>query len=139
MTPTGLVFPVGSKLGEDYDDKLLVGAWNTGSLYALPLDAGRNGFNLSGFPDLMDLMANNNAEKEQLRIGTGFGSAFDGIVDLELGPDGAVYVVAIGGSVYRITGPGPPPVPAFTAAGLAALGLLIAGVAVVALSSSRAR
>jgi hypothetical protein len=39
-----------------------------------------------------------------LKLGSGFG----GISDLDVGPDGALYVVSIGaGSVFRITGTGP--------------------------------
>jgi glucose/arabinose dehydrogenase len=111
MSPTGLVLPAGSNLGADYDDKLLVGAFNNANLYAIPLDATRSGFDFSDFPDLTDLVADNNVEKDQLRIGSGFGSNFNGITDLEMGPDGALYVVSIGGSVYRVTGPGPGPGP----------------------------
>jgi glucose/arabinose dehydrogenase len=107
MAPTALVLPVGSSLGGDYDGKLLVGAFNNATLYAIPLDGTRSAFDLSGFPDLTDLVADNNVEKDELRIGSGFGGNFSGITDLKVGPDGALYVVSIGGSVFRITGPGP--------------------------------
>lgn len=107
IAPTAIVLPVGSSLGGDYDDQVLVGDFNFGQLYALPLDATRNAFQFSGLPDLGDLVADNNAERDQLRIGSGFGGPFNGITDLKVGPDAALYVVAIGGSVYRITGPGP--------------------------------
>jgi glucose/arabinose dehydrogenase len=106
-SPTGIVIPVGSSLGASYDNKLLVGAFNNATLYAIPLNASRNGFDFSSFPDLSDLVADNDVEKDLLRLGSGFGGSFNGIVDLELGPDLAVYVVSIGGSIYRITGPGP--------------------------------
>ena len=110
IAPTAIALPVGSILGGDYDDKAIVGDFNTAQLYALPLDAMRNGFDFSGFPALADGVADDNAQRDQLRIGGGFGGSFNGISDLEIGPDGALYVVSIAGSVYRIAGPGPGPV-----------------------------
>jgi glucose/arabinose dehydrogenase len=101
---TALLFPSGSALGPAYDDVALVGDFNNAQLYRLPLDAQRDGFDLSGFTGLDDLVADSSTERNALRIGTGFGGAFGGITDLEQGPDGAVYVVSIGaGAVYRIT------------------------------------
>jgi len=48
---------------------------------------------------LNDLVALNNAEADLVRLGTGFPA----VTDLEMGPDGNVYVVAIAaGAVYRI-------------------------------------
>ncbi len=109
IAPTGIVLPAGSSLGADYDGKVIVGDFSYAQLYAIPLDASRNGFNLAAFPDLGDLVADNNAERDQLRIGSGFGANFNGVTDLKIGPDGALYVVAISGSVYRITGSGAGP------------------------------
>lgn len=99
--PTAILFPVGSSWGPDYDDVAVVSDNNRGQLYALPLDGPRTALDLSGFPALLDLVADSNAEADLLRLGTDFGAA----TDLELGPDGHVYVVAIGlGNIYRITG-----------------------------------
>lgn len=107
VAPTALVFPVGSNLGAAYDDKLLVGNFNAAQLYALKLDATRNGFDFSAFPNLVDKVADNYGESDQLLLGTGFGGSFNGITDLKIGPDGALWVLSIGGSLYRIDGPGP--------------------------------
>ncbi len=99
--PTGILFPVGSSWGPDFDDVAVVGDSNRGQLYALPLDASRTALDLAAFPALLDLVADSNAEADLLRLGTGFGA----VTDLELGPDGHVYVVDIGlGNIYRITG-----------------------------------
>ena len=139
IAPTAILFPVGSRLGRKYDSRALVGAFNSGQLYAIPLDVFRDGFDFAGFPLLADLVADNHAESDQLRIGTGFTGNFAGITDLKIGPDGALWVLSIGGRLYRIDGPGPwqPSVPALSAAGFAALGMLLAGVAAVALSGRR--
>ena len=104
IAPTALTLPVGSSLGSAYDGKLIVGDFNTGRLRAFPLNPARNAFDLSGIPGLADAVADSASEEEPLKLGSGFG----GISDLKVGPDGALYVVSLGGgSVFRITGPGP--------------------------------
>ncbi len=85
--PTAIVFPSGSSLGPHYDDVAIVADSNLGQLYALPLDAPRTGFALAGA--LADRVADTQTEANALRIGQGFGS----ITDLEIAPDGDLYVV----------------------------------------------
>src|SRR5262249_37688771 len=99
--PTAIVFPNGSMLGSAYDTVALVGDFSNGFLYRLPLNAARDGFDFTAFPALQDLVADDAAEQNLLRIGEGFG----GITDLEIGPDGNLYVVSIiNGAIYRISG-----------------------------------
>ncbi|MGH9464406.1 MAG: PQQ-dependent sugar dehydrogenase, partial [Thermoanaerobaculia bacterium] len=99
--PTGILFPVGSSWGPDYDNVVLVSDNNRGQIYALPLDGPRTALDLAAFPSLTDLVADSDAEADLLRVGSGFVAA----TDLELGPDGHVYAVAIGlGNIYRIIG-----------------------------------
>ena len=117
--PTAIVFPFGSLLGPGYDAAALVGDNNSGQIFRFPLDSPRLAF---AFPqlELQDLVADNNAERDLLSIGSGFSA----ITDLKIGPDGALYIVSIGnGAVYRVTGPGPLPVPLVP--GPAALGLAL--------------
>jgi glucose/arabinose dehydrogenase len=126
LTPvgiTGIVFPYGSRLGPAYDDKLIVAEVNLGQLYALPLDAERKRFDFSGATGLSDLVADSDAERDQFRIGSGFQS----VTDLELAPDGSLYVVSFfDGTLYRIDGPGSSlPVPGLAPLGLGALALLL--------------
>jgi glucose/arabinose dehydrogenase len=100
--PTAIVFPDGSALGPSFDDSALVGDNNAGQLYEFPLNVSRDGFDLA--PPLDDLVADNNAERDLLAIGDGFGA----ITDLEIGPDGDLYVVSIGnGAIYRLPEPSP--------------------------------
>lgn len=103
--PTAIAFPVGSTLGAAYDDVALVGDSNNGNLYRFPLNALRDGFDFTALPDLQDLVADDTTEQNQVRLGQGFGA----ITDLEVGPDGNLYVVSIFGAVYRISGGGPTP------------------------------
>jgi glucose/arabinose dehydrogenase len=136
IAPTGIALPYGSRLGHAYDDRLLVGDNNLGQLYSFPLDAGRTALDLAGFAGVADLVADSASERDQFRLGSGFGA----ITDLELGPDGALYVVSIErGTVFRIEGP--PPVPALHGAPLAALAAALAatGAAALAGRSRRAR
>ena len=111
VAPTAIVFPNGSALGAAYDGVALVGDSNNGNLYRLPLNGGRTAFDLSAFPDLVDLVADSVTERNAVRIGQSFG----GITDLKIGPDNALYVVSIGlGDIYRISG-GPAPTATATA------------------------
>jgi glucose/arabinose dehydrogenase len=135
IAPTALVLPAGSNLGTPYDSKLIVGDFNVGQLLAFPLDFGRSGFNLASYPNLADLVADNDAEDDPLQIGSGFAV----ITDLDVGPDGALYVVDLVGSIYRITGPGRPLVPALSTWGVALLGIALASAALFALSGRLAR
>ena len=105
VAPTAVVFPVGSGLGPAYNDVALVGDNNTGQVYALPLDTQRNAFDFSdpSLASLQDLVADDQAEANLLRFGSGFGV----VADLEIGPDGDLYVVSLSqGAIYRVPEPG---------------------------------
>jgi hypothetical protein len=52
---TGIVFPSGGALGPAYDSVALVGDFNVGQLYRLPLNTAA--FDLSGVSGLEDLVA----------------------------------------------------------------------------------
>ena len=94
---TGLEFLAGSALGSAFDDAVVVGASNNGQLYLFRLNASRTGFVLDG--SLADLVADNATEASAVN----FGDGFTAITDLQLGPDGALYVVSIGtGEIFRI-------------------------------------
>jgi hypothetical protein len=96
---TAIVFPADSALGPAYDGMALVGDFNLGNLYRFPLNAQRTGFNLGALAGLADLVADDAAERNLVRLGANFG----GISDLKIGPDGALYVVSIGGgAIFRI-------------------------------------
>lgn len=135
IAPTGIALPFGSGLGHYYDDKVIVGDANLGQLYAFPLNAGRTALDLTGFSGVADLVADSVSERNQFRIGSGFVS----ITDLEVGPDGNLYVVSIAqGTVWRIQGPARG-VPGLPVTGMLMLGLVLAGAAVIVLGRRHAR
>jgi glucose/arabinose dehydrogenase len=117
IAPTGIVFPITSSLGRQYDRRALVGDANFSHIYALPMNASRTGFDFSGYTDVADLVADSTAERDQFSIASGFFS----ITDMVLGPDRHLYVVSHGwGTVFRISGPAVAP-----ALGPWSLGLLV--------------
>jgi glucose/arabinose dehydrogenase len=99
--PTSILFPVGSALGVGFDDSVLIGDNNAGQIYEFPLNVARDGFDLAA--PLDDLIADDNSERDLLAIGAGFGV----VTDLEVGPDGRVYVVSLSnGAIYTLPEPG---------------------------------
>jgi aldose sugar dehydrogenase len=75
---------------------MFVGDVNTGSLYHFKLNQLRDGLSLTG--PLADKVANTLEESQQAALGHGFGT----ITDLQVGPDGYLYVITFAGSLYRI-------------------------------------
>ena len=110
VAPAAIIFPAGSTMGAAYDNVALVGDYNVGQIYSLPLNATRTGFILTG--GLADLVADNSTERDQVKLGSGFGGA----TDMDIGPDGALYVLSIGnGAIYRIRAAAGTPTPTNTA------------------------
>jgi glucose/arabinose dehydrogenase len=99
VAPTGLDFLDSSALGATYQNDLFVGDYNNGNLYHFDLNADRTQLVLGG--DLADRALDPGDEDSDILFGTGFG----GITDVEVGPDGYLYVLTFqddGGSIFRI-------------------------------------
>jgi aldose sugar dehydrogenase len=94
--PTALKFLNSPRLGSQYQNDMFVGDVNTGNLYYFKLNQNRDGLVLSG--PLADKVANSLDELKSVIFGKGFGT----ITDLQVGPDGYLYVLAIDGTIYRI-------------------------------------
>ena len=95
---TDLVFvPSDNKLGKEYEGNLFVGEINSGYLYRFVLNQSRTGLLLNG--SLSDGVANNNIEKLETAFARIKGG---GITDLEIGPDGLVYIVSSTGKIMRL-------------------------------------
>ena len=94
--PTALKFLNSAKLGSQYQNDMFVGDVNTGSLYHFKLNQQRDGLALTGV--LADKVANTPDESQQAALGHGFGT----ITDLQVGPDGYLYVLTFAGNIYRI-------------------------------------
>ena len=98
--PTALSFFSSDKLGEKYKNDIFVGDIKYGNIYHFKLNKDRTGFILNGA--LADKVASGEDGTEQIEFAEGFG----GITDLEIGPDGYLYVLIYDsedGRIYRIS------------------------------------
>src|SRR6266487_4697164 len=94
--PTALKFLDSARLGSQYQNDMFVGDVNTGNLYYFKLNQNRDGLVLNGA--VADKVANSLDELNSVIFGKGFGT----ITDLQVGPDGYLYVLTFGGILYRI-------------------------------------
>jgi glucose/arabinose dehydrogenase len=101
VAPTALVFLDSDKLGKDYENDMFVGSAKKGTLYHFKLDEDRKSLSLEG--DLADLVLNKKDDTDMIKFGENFGI----ITDLDVGPDGYLYILSEfkdmhQGSIYRI-------------------------------------
>jgi len=95
--PTALTFLNSDKWGGHYENDLFVGDINKGRIYHFDLDENRTELVLEG--DLKDKVANSNKESRDAIFAGGFG----GITDIQVGPDGNLYVLSYQyGKIFRI-------------------------------------
>jgi aldose sugar dehydrogenase len=87
--PTALKFLTSDKYGKEYQNDMFVGDFNHGYLYHFELNRNRTGLELDG--TLKDRMANTTYELEDVIFGGGFGP----ITDIEVGPDGYLYILSL--------------------------------------------
>ena len=116
---TSIQFLHGSILGSGYDDAVLIGENNSPRLWLLRLNAARDGFVLtaSGLADGVFRGGDSFAP---------FGTDFSVTTDIQIGPDGAVYVVSLGaGQVYRVALVPEPATWALTLCGLFVIGVAL--------------
>jgi aldose sugar dehydrogenase len=86
---TALKFLESDKMGKEYENDMFVGDFKHGNLYHFDLNSKRTKLSLQ--EPLNDKIANNIDELKNIILGKGFG----GILDLEVGPDGYLYVLSI--------------------------------------------
>lgn len=99
VAPTAIKFLNTDKLGSEYENDLLVGDIKFGNIYSFNLDEDRNSFVLD--EPLADKVADKSKELSDVIFAHGFG----GITDLEVGPDGYLYVLVydkLDGRIYQI-------------------------------------
>jgi plastocyanin len=85
-----------NKLGKEYEGNLFVGDIKSGYLYRFLLNQSRTGLLLNN--SLSDGVADNNLQALEVV----FARIPGGITDLEIGPDGLLYIVSFGGKVLRL-------------------------------------
>jgi hypothetical protein len=95
IAPTAVLIGATPKLREEERDNLLMGDNNFGNLYHFPMNPARDGLVLTG--GVVDKVADSAAERNLNVIGTGWGVT----TDMEIGPDGYIYVVSLTGGVVR--------------------------------------
>jgi aldose sugar dehydrogenase len=94
--PTALKFLNSDKLGKQYENDLFVGDTG-GNIYHFQLNQKRTALSLNG--SLADKVADTNAENKDIA----FGSGFKTITDMQVGPDGYLYILDYHlGAIFRI-------------------------------------
>jgi glucose/arabinose dehydrogenase len=96
VAPTALKFLNSTKLGKQYQNDLFVGDFNNGNLYHFKLNQNRTDFLLNG------TLANKISYTLQESKPVVFGTGFQYITDIQVGPDGYLYVLTFFGSIYKI-------------------------------------
>jgi glucose/arabinose dehydrogenase len=86
--PTGIKFLHSDKYPKEYQGDLFVGDTNNGFLYHFDLDKDRTSLILNG--PLEDKIAHDPKELRQVVLGEGFGQ----ITDMEIAPDGYLYILS---------------------------------------------
>ena len=103
VAPTALLFFNNDKFGPEYKNDMFVGDYAYGRIYHFELNSQRDGLLLNG--PLSDKQADSDTELQSVIFGEGFGVP----TDLEIGPDGMLYVLSLrDGAVYKISRPTSP-------------------------------
>lgn len=106
--PTAVKFLNSDKLGAQYQNDMFVGDVHNGRLYHFDLNQERTGLELPEALSDKVIQTPTSPGLEDIIFGQGFA----GITDVEVGPDGYLYIVSIGqGKIFRIV-PGAPDSPA---------------------------
>jgi aldose sugar dehydrogenase len=97
VAPTAIKFLTSDKLGEQYKNDMFIADQNTFRIYHFKLNQNRTELRLQG--PLADKVADSKDELD----GTVFATLGQSISDLEVGPDGYLYLVSNwSGKIYRI-------------------------------------
>ena len=97
VSPTAISFITSDKFSQ-FHNSVLVGDFNTGTLYEFKLNNERTGFVFKN-RELTDLVLNMNDFSNEIVLATGF----MGITDIQEGPDGLLYILSLGdGKIYRV-------------------------------------
>jgi aldose sugar dehydrogenase len=101
---TAIKFLNSQKLGKEYQNDMFVGDINNGNLYRFELTDDRRDLIVDN--QLEDKIVHKGDDIDNITFGQGFhgaGTSFVGISDIEVGPDGYLYIVSFGqGAIYRI-------------------------------------
>jgi aldose sugar dehydrogenase len=100
---TDIEFFNSTELGDKYKDNIFVGDINNGNLYFFEVNGERTGMTFHD-PRLLDLVADPVEDGEASELSSLIlGEGFEGITDIETGPDGLLYILTYqDGKIYRI-------------------------------------
>jgi aldose sugar dehydrogenase len=97
VSPTAILFFNSDKLGAEYKNDIFVADYKFGRIYHFELNENRTELVLDG--TLKDKVADSNTELKDAILADGFVS----ITDMEIGPDGYLYIVSmLEGKIFRI-------------------------------------
>jgi len=97
VAPTAIAFLNSDKLGKQYENDIFVGTVNGGNIFKFDLNNNRTELVLGNLLD--DKVADTADELEDVTFADGLGL----VTDIEVGPDGYLYVVSLGHeAIYRI-------------------------------------
>jgi|SRR5215211_8027438 len=97
VAPTAIAFLSSDKLGKQYENDIFVGTVNGGNIFKFDLNNNRTELVLGNLLD--DKVADTADELEDVTFADGLGL----VTDIEVGPDGYLYVVSLGHeAIYRI-------------------------------------
>jgi aldose sugar dehydrogenase len=100
---TALKFLNSDKLGKQYQNNMFVGDINNGLLYRFMLNEARDDLSFdSGYVENTSLLADREVNDPKENQPIVFGQGFGGISDIEVGPDGYLYILSYTGSLFRI-------------------------------------
>ena len=102
VAPTAALFLTTTQLGAAYENDLLVADFLNGAVYRFDLTATRDGL-VMPTPELADLVADTESERQAVVFGAGLG----GLSDLEVGPDGLLYMVSVIDGKILVASPAP--------------------------------
>ena len=104
--PTALKFLNSDKYGKEYENDIFVGEVNNGRIYHFDLNQNRTELTLPS--SITDKIATTDDQLQSLIFAKGFRSVLPDVTDLDVGPDGYLYVVAMNeGKIFKIV-PGQP-------------------------------
>jgi len=99
--PTAIKFLTSDRYGKQYENDIFVGEVNNGRIYHFDLNNKRTELALPSA--LADKVAKNDDELQSLIFAKGFHSNLPDVTDLQVGPDGYLYVVAMNqGKIFKI-------------------------------------
>ena len=100
---TALKFLNSHRLGDQFANNMFVGDINNGLLYRFTLNEERDAIFINDtYVGNTELLEDNEVDEPKENQPLIFGQGFGGITDIQVGPDGYLYILSYTGSIYRI-------------------------------------